>query len=65
MKNQHYGLKHCSRCNRFLPTTEFYKNKNKKDGLQAYCKSCSNDITNNKAMLIRKLVKILEPYKTK
>lgn len=30
----------CSRCGRELPTSEFYAQKNTKDGLQAYCKKC-------------------------
>lgn len=32
----------CTKCGRELPTSEFYKNKATKDGLQHHCKSCSN-----------------------
>lgn len=30
----------CSKCGRELPITEYYKHKNAKDGLQAFCKEC-------------------------
>jgi hypothetical protein len=33
-------MKKCSRCNRFLSFDCFHKDKNKKDGLQNYCKEC-------------------------
>ena len=32
--------KKCSKCGKILPLAEFYKNKNKKDGLYDYCKKC-------------------------
>lgn len=32
--------KMCGGCHKSLPITEFWKNKNSSDGLQAYCKSC-------------------------
>ena len=36
-------MKECSRCHRELPESEFYKNISSKDGLQCWCKSCTND----------------------
>lgn len=33
-------MKCCSKCKETKPFTEFNKNKSKKDGLQAHCKSC-------------------------
>jgi hypothetical protein len=33
-------MKHCSACGTTQPLTNFSKNKSKKDGLQAQCKSC-------------------------
>jgi hypothetical protein len=32
--------KTCHRCNNIKPTTDFYKNKTRADGLQSYCKVC-------------------------
>lgn len=32
----------CGKCHRELPLSEFYKNKSKSDGLQAWCKVCMN-----------------------
>ncbi len=32
--------KFCSKCNQTLPTTSFFKNKSRYDGLQGYCKEC-------------------------
>lgn len=40
-------MKECSRCHRVLPESEFYKNISSKDGLQFWCKSCSNDYDKN------------------
>lgn len=34
--------KRCPSCGQELPLTAFYKNRSRKDGLQAYCKICSN-----------------------
>lgn len=33
-------MKHCSKCDRELPLTEFQRNKSTPDGLQRWCKSC-------------------------
>ena len=33
--------KRCCKCGNILPTTDFFKHKNKKDGLQTVCKKCS------------------------
>ena len=35
----------CKGCGRELPTTEFYANKNMKNGLGTYCKECSNRLS--------------------
>lgn len=35
-------MKHCKQCGLDKPTTEFYKNKSNKDGLQRCCKQCCN-----------------------
>lgn len=32
--------KHCCTCKQVKPTTEFYRNRTRYDGLQAACKSC-------------------------
>jgi len=34
--------KHCPKCNTTKPTTEFYKNNNKKDGYKVQCKQCNH-----------------------
>jgi len=36
--------KHCSRCERTKPMSDFQKNRKRKDGLQTYCKACCKDI---------------------
>ena len=33
----------CSKCGRELPISEFYKNKQAKDGLQCHCRSCQKE----------------------
>jgi hypothetical protein len=35
--------KRCSHCNTNLPTSQFYKDRSRKDCLACYCKSCSNN----------------------
>ena len=37
--------KKCTKCGRELPTSEFYKNKATKDGLQHHCKSCNDKMS--------------------
>jgi hypothetical protein len=34
-------MKHCSRCDKDKPTSDFGSNKAKKDGLQTFCKECA------------------------
>jgi hypothetical protein len=34
-------MKHCSRCDKDKPKTDFGSNKSKKDGLQTFCKECA------------------------
>jgi hypothetical protein len=34
-------MKDCYKCKTSKPVSEFHKNKNKKDGLQNYCKACA------------------------
>lgn len=36
------GSKHCNKCNTTKAVTEFYRDKNGKDGINYCCKSCSN-----------------------
>lgn len=38
-------MKTCTKCKEEKEITEFYKNKNYRDGLYYYCKSCSNKET--------------------
>ena len=33
-------IKHCNKCGKDKPISEFGKNKSKKDGLQTMCKEC-------------------------
>jgi hypothetical protein len=40
-------MKICIKCNRNLPLSSYFRNKAKKDGLQAYCKACHKE--SNKA----------------
>lgn len=42
------GIKVCSRCNQELSISEFYKDKQQKDGLSSYCKKCKSKIWNYK-----------------
>lgn len=35
-------LKTCTKCHKELDVSEFYKNKNKKDGLDSWCKYCTS-----------------------
>ena len=42
-QNVHTETKVCSKCKRELPTSEFYKDSNAKDGFYGYCKECSRD----------------------
>ena len=34
------NTKHCGKCNETKPTTEFSRNKKRRDGLQSQCKKC-------------------------
>lgn len=36
-------IKRCAACSQDLPRSEFYRNRQSKDGLYAYCKECSKD----------------------
>lgn len=42
-QNVHTETKVCSKCKRELPTSEFYKASNAKDGFYGYCKECSRE----------------------
>ena len=37
------GTKVCSKCRRELPISEFCKDKNRKDGLNIYCRQCASE----------------------
>lgn len=41
------GFKKCTICKRYLPLDNFYKNKAKWDGLEAYCHECNRIKANN------------------
>jgi len=38
-----YTLKRCSKCGFFMPTGEYNRDTQRADGLQRYCRDCSND----------------------
>lgn len=37
--------KHCLKCNKYRQTEEFNKNRNRSDGLQAYCRECQSGLS--------------------
>lgn len=37
-------MKHCRRCGTDRPRAEFHRNRSTRDGLQTYCKACSNEV---------------------
>lgn len=39
-------MKHCNHCNTTKSKSDFYSNKNKKDGLHCFCKTCSRSLKN-------------------
>lgn len=49
------GTKVCSKCKRELPISEFCKNKNRKDGLNCYCRQCVSEYYKNNKEHIRKV----------
>lgn len=50
--------KTCAHCGQEKPVTEFYKDKHTKDGLQSWCKQCSN--SRGKKVVERKEKELLE-----
>ena len=50
--------KTCAHCGQEKPVTEFYKDKHTKDGLQSWCKQCSN--SRGKKAIERKEKELLE-----
>lgn len=40
--------KHCAHCGKDKSVTEFYKDSHTKDGLQSWCKECSNSRSRNR-----------------
>ena len=54
--------KHCHKCNTHKPTTEFYKNNNKKDGYKVHCKQC-NDVYQKEYYRKQAEKKLAKPYK--
>lgn len=36
-------MKHCSKCGKFKPETEFFNDKRQKSGLTCWCKACLNE----------------------
>ncbi len=47
MTNPIVAQKRCPRCTTFKPTTDFYSNKGRKDGLATQCKNCHNEWARN------------------
>lgn len=45
LDNIELATKHCWKCNRVLPLSEFYKNRSKSDGLAGWCRDCSKTHT--------------------
>lgn len=46
-------MKRCSRCNRELDESQFYKNKNSADGLQIWCKDCMRETSKSRYYMLR------------
>ena len=44
--------KYCSRCDTDKPVSEFSKNKNTKDGLAYYCKTCYSKYNKHRRLLL-------------
>ena len=59
----------CSKCGRELPTGEFYRNANTKDGLQSCCRACSNKMAaeshRRKANKVKEQLKKLDTMEAK
>jgi hypothetical protein len=49
-------MKHCYSCATKKQPKDFYKNKNKKDGLNPQCKQCHNDRVNARKLKHRKFL---------
>lgn len=47
-------LKHCFRCNQWLPLDNFWKNRAQKDGYCGECKKCQNNSKENKYNIYKK-----------
>ena len=47
MRNKNVSSKKCNRCKLKKAQSEFGKNKNHKDGLRYYCKSCDKIVFSN------------------
>lgn len=37
------GTKWCNRCGRYLPLSDFYRNRRRADGLHSWCKTCHGE----------------------
>lgn len=55
--NGHIILKHCFRCNQWLPLTQFYKNSSQRDGYAGECKKCNNYSKENRYNIYKKNAK--------
>src|ERR1019366_4929124 len=51
------GVKECQKCKNLLPTTSFWKNKRKPDGLQSYCVECLKETINGCVKLAKDGIK--------
>ena len=52
--NETVEMKYCTHCHQWHPLTEFYKNKQAKDGLHSWCKSCFKNRRNETRVAIIK-----------
>ena len=62
--------KYCKSCNKTLPIEMFSIKKSSKDGLQRCCKTCDKKAqeeyrNKEKLELVRKILAMLEPYKSR
>ena len=64
MTDQYCEIKLCSKCKCYKSTTEFNKDKGKKDGLNYYCKSCFREWRNSPKQKI-KSAKYSKKYRKK
>ena len=47
--------KRCAHCGQEKPVTEFYKDSHTRDGLQSWCKECSNSRSGNRRAIVSEI----------